>query len=155
MKIIASIILVLFLVVFSPANAEDDFTVEKQKILAVLKQFEEGIQEKNVDKLTGIFMYPDAPLLGVREGSFTGTFDPKRNTAAGLVRTVTGEIDMQERLSGYDFYINGGIASVHCKYEFFRDGKMTNHGTDIFSLVKTPGGWKIMSVIYTVTMTEN
>jgi len=46
--------------------------------------------------------------------------------------------------------IHKEIAVVWAKYDFHREGKFSHCGVDAFNLVKTPEGWKISGIIYTV-----
>jgi hypothetical protein len=46
--------------------------------------------------------------------------------------------------------VRGSLAVVWTPYEFWRDGKTTHCGVDVFELVKQAGAWKIGNVMYTV-----
>ncbi|WP_334179464.1 nuclear transport factor 2 family protein [Pseudoxanthomonas sp.] len=45
---------------------------------------------------------------------------------------------------------DGEIASVNFDYSYLADGKETNWGREMWHLVRTEDGWKIISVIYSV-----
>lgn len=45
---------------------------------------------------------------------------------------------------------DGEIASVNFEYSFLVDSKETNWGREMWHLVRTEAGWKIISVIYSV-----
>ena len=45
------------------------------------------------------------------------------------------------------------MASVAFDYRFLGDGKETNRGQEVWSLVRTDAGWKIVSVIWSLRWT--
>lgn len=45
---------------------------------------------------------------------------------------------------------DGEIGAVAFDYEFLSDGKQTNWGREMWQLVRTEEGWKIISVIWTI-----
>lgn len=47
-------------------------------------------------------------------------------------------------------HIRGSLAIVWTPYEFWRDGKTSHCGVDVFEMVKQDGVWKIGNVMYTV-----
>jgi hypothetical protein len=47
-------------------------------------------------------------------------------------------------------HVRGSLAVVWTPYEFWRDGKTSHCGVDVFELVKQAGAWKIGNVMYTV-----
>lgn len=49
--------------------------------------------------------------------------------------------------------IAGRLASLWAPYDFHRDGKRTHCGINQVNLVKTPEGWRIATLIYTVQTT--
>jgi hypothetical protein len=128
---------------------------DETAIVDVLDQFEQGIREKNHDVLLGVFLNDNAALYGVRDGVHPGGFNPNSNTAKGFADYITGsQATMEEHLIDPKVEIFEGIATAVCTYEFFSDGVMSNYGVDIFSLVKTEKGWKIASIVWSVTVTE-
>jgi len=47
-------------------------------------------------------------------------------------------------------HVRGSLAVVWTPYEFWRDGKTSHCGIDVFELTKQAGAWKIGNVMYTV-----
>jgi hypothetical protein len=47
-------------------------------------------------------------------------------------------------------HVRGSLAIVWTPYEFWRDGKTSHCGVDVFEMVKQDGAWKIGNVMYTV-----
>ncbi len=57
---------------------------------------------------------------------------------------------MLERVWEPEIRIDGMLASVWTRYDFYMDEAFSHCGTDAFHLVKTAAGWKIASIIYTI-----
>ena len=70
-------------------------------------------------------------------------FDPKA-PAAGQ-RPVS-----RERYWDPTVLVRGSIAVVWAPYEFWRDGKTTHCGIDVFDLVKQDGTWRVANIMFTV-----
>lgn len=57
---------------------------------------------------------------------------------------------MRERYWDPVVHVRGRLALVWTPYEFWRDGKTSHCGVDVFELTKQDGAWKIGNVMYTV-----
>lgn len=58
--------------------------------------------------------------------------------------------DFVERGWDGEVEVAGAVATVWLPYDFYRDGSWSHCGVDVFTLVRTPGGWQIASLAYTV-----
>jgi hypothetical protein len=54
-----------------------------------------------------------------------------------------------ERIVITDVRIDGDLASVWAPYKFYLDDKFSHCGVDVFQLMKTAAGWKIIYVVDT------
>ncbi|QTE40322.1 nuclear transport factor 2 family protein [Mucilaginibacter gossypii] len=54
-----------------------------------------------------------------------------------------------ERVTFSDIKIDGPLASVWAPYKFYLDDKYSHCGVDVFQLMKTAGGWKIIYIVDT------
>ncbi|WP_183567075.1 nuclear transport factor 2 family protein [Mucilaginibacter sp. SP1R1] len=54
-----------------------------------------------------------------------------------------------ERVTFKDIKIDGVLASVWAPYKFYLDDKFHHCGVDVFQLMKTTGGWKIIYIVDT------
>jgi hypothetical protein len=54
-----------------------------------------------------------------------------------------------ERVTFSDIKIDGNLASVWAPYKFYISDKFSHCGVDIFQLMKTAGGWKIIYIVDT------
>lgn len=54
-----------------------------------------------------------------------------------------------ERVTFSDIKIDGPLASVWAPYKFYLDDKYSHCGVDVFQLMKTADGWKIIYIVDT------
>ena len=54
-----------------------------------------------------------------------------------------------ERITFNDIKIDGDLASVWAPYKFYLGDKFSHCGVDVFSLMKTASGWKIIYIVDT------
>ncbi|MDB4925096.1 nuclear transport factor 2 family protein [Mucilaginibacter sp.] len=54
-----------------------------------------------------------------------------------------------ERIVFQDIKIDGDLASVWAPYKFYLDDKFSHCGVDVFQLMKTAAGWKIIYIVDT------
>lgn len=54
-----------------------------------------------------------------------------------------------ERITFQDIKIDGDLASVWAPYKFYLDDKFSHCGVDVFQLMKTADGWKIIYIVDT------
>ncbi|MGZ3873495.1 MAG: nuclear transport factor 2 family protein [Mucilaginibacter sp.] len=54
-----------------------------------------------------------------------------------------------ERITYGDIKIDGDLASVWAPYKFYLGDKFSHCGVDVFSLMKTADGWKIIYIVDT------
>ncbi|MBW0177074.1 hypothetical protein [Sediminibacterium sp.] len=53
----------------------------------------------------------------------------------------------------FDIKIHNGIAMAWVPYEFLVNEKFSHCGIDVFTLIQTPAGWKIVNASYTIDQT--
>lgn len=73
--------------------------------------------------------------------------------AAFLTTLATSPVRFLERIWSPTVRITGTVAVVSAPYDFHRDGVFSHCGTDVLTLTKAQGRWRIASVIYTVQRT--
>ena len=59
---------------------------------------------------------------------------------------LMGEVDMEERLTGWQCLIDDGIASVWTPYELYFENKFSHCGVNSFQLIQVQGEWKISMI---------
>ncbi len=90
--------------------------------------------------------------------TLSSTADPIAPTTVARVTTDTAFLRgigsspnrLLERMWEPQALMAGTVALVYAPYDFHIDGKFSHCGTDTFTLVKTPQGWRITHLAYTV-----
>lgn len=71
-------------------------------------------------------------------------------TGAGFLKMIAGGeegVVWEERLLDYKINIDGNLASVWTPYQFYINEELSHCGANLFTLVATEDGWKIMTVV--------
>ena len=83
-----------------------------------------------------------------------GPANPRTQVDSAFVRSLTtGTGALLERYWSPTVSISGPLAQVWAPYDFHRDGVFSHCGVDVFSLLRTPAGWRIAAITYTVKRT--
>ena len=78
----------------------------------------------------------------------------RTQTDSAFVRSLTsGTGALLERYWSPTVSISGPLAQVWTPYDFHRDGVFSHCGIDVFSLLRTPAGWQLAAISYTVKRT--
>ena len=75
---------------------------------------------------------------------------PPAASAASSAAAPASAGSMRERYWDPVVHVRGRLALVWTPYEFWRDGKTSHCGVDVFEMVKQDGVWKIGNVMFTV-----
>jgi hypothetical protein len=138
------ILLFLFAAASVPAQSSD----EKEALAAVQKVFD-GIAAHDGATIRAA-MLPEARVYAARDAAPATV-----STVAETVDRLTGlKEELLERFTAApQVSIHGRIAQVWGEYEFIRGGKFSHCGVDSATLLKTPEGWKISSLVFTAETT--
>ena len=90
-------------------------------------------------------MTPEAFLMAV---GFETTQRTTRDDFAARLADQTRP--MFERMWDPEVRIDGPLATLWAPYDFYRSVEFSHCGIDVFQLAKTPEGWKVVMVSYTV-----
>jgi len=116
-------------------------------VLAVLGEFQHAIAAHDHDAMLRIMLDADVPFRS-------------RDVATGaLYRSTAGEFATfiadtaqtpEERFADVVITERDGLAVLDANYQFLVDGKATNHGREVWTLIQVADGWKITMVTWTV-----
>jgi hypothetical protein len=135
--------LFLLLTVFPLAAAD------REDVISTVQKTFDAMAAHDGTALGALFT-KDARVVAIREtGESSST---AASDFATRISTMTAKI--LERMWNPEVKVSGRLASLWAPYDFHRDGKRTHCGVDQVDLVKTPEGWKIATIIYTV-VTKN
>lgn len=150
----AAVAIVVVAVAVPPASAQPakqpaprHASAEEAAILAVVDQF-----------MIGISTNDNALLARIRiENSFNIVDRPAQAPATGTVVTRrpfspegSKPGNFKERYWDPTVHVRGRLAIVWTPYEFWRDGKTSHCGIDVFELTKEQDTWKIGNAMWTV-----
>ena len=116
-------------------------------VLAAVAEYVNGVSAKDTARMRAVLdpgarydtYLVDSAAGTVRSGSVESQF-PGVASRSGVIRAHTWNSVVQ---------VSDGIASVWTPYEVLVDGRVGWCGTDHFTLLKRPAGWRITSVNYT------
>jgi hypothetical protein len=119
---------------------------QEDQIHALIDNMFQSMARKDTSALRKCFT-PAAQLMTYAYDS-EGNPRAKGDNMKDFLRQVSliGEADIEERLTGWQCFIDDGIASVWAPYEFYYEKKFTHCGVDCFQLLKVQGVWKISMI---------
>jgi hypothetical protein len=121
-------------------------TSDENEAISTVQKLFNGMAAHDAAMIRSVVL-PDARLYSVRgQASPTG-----RAIEEFVTQIASAKGELLERFTTRpSVSIRGSMAQVWGEYEFLRDGKFTHCGVDSVGLFKTPDGWKIATLTYTV-----
>jgi hypothetical protein len=126
----------------APLSAQDD---DRRAVLAVVQQLFDGMREKDTTRMRAA-LHPEARLVttGVRDGvPVVGLVSPTQ-WLSGIPNAGAPVLD--ERLRNPVVHVDMGLASVWVEYTFYLGERLSHCGVDLFHLIKTAEGWRIIDL---------
>ena len=132
----------------SAALHAQDAASDTAAVLEAARAVLEGITTGDTALLRSVTA-PDLRMEGTRSrGSLPST--AAGQTRGELLAMVSRpDAGFVERMWSPTVRIHGRIADVHAPYDFYQDGAFSHCGIDLFQMVETSEGWKVVSVIWT------
>ncbi|MFD0738448.1 nuclear transport factor 2 family protein [Lysobacter koreensis] len=136
------------------------------QIEAVVEAFRAAIIDKDKPRFVALFVpgrvtwqsvRGDDTLRMAREKNPQAakvSIDPNKTHLSFIDGIVAGTQREEEKFRNVKIVTDGDIASVTSDYSFHQGERETNHGQEAWHLVRTDGGWKIASVIWSVNRTS-
>ena len=91
-------------------------------------------------------MLPEATMFAVQHADSVRRYSA---TAQSVVATTKITSVFLERGFAHDVKVSGPLAVAWVPYDFYRDGKWSHCGIDVFTLLRVNGRWMIASLAYT------
>lgn len=152
MRLLLAVILAASLA--APARAADTDAIRQ-----VVQQFQSAIVARDGKTLGSLFVQDGGSWLSVLDDAAYAAAKA-RNPAAKKSMASTwqkfadfvqrSDKPVEERFHDVRIDTNGTVASVWFDFDFLVDGKVTNHGSETWQLVRTDDGWKIQAMLYSV-----
>jgi len=128
-------------------------------IRQVVQQFQAAIVAHDGKALGGLFVPEGGAWLSVLDDA-TYAAAKARNPAASRLEPSTwrqfadmvqhGARPVEERFYDVRIETNGTVGSVWFDFDFLVSGKVNNHGSETWQLVRTDDGWKIQAMLFSV-----
>ena len=129
-----------------PSQAEEAEENRYGVLLAAAALFQ-AMHDRDTAALDTL-LHPRAQIVAVSERG-VGV-----RTAAEWIPTVAQSAEaLRERMWDTEVEIDGDLATLWAPYDFHRGERFSHCGTDAFQFVRERGGWKLISVAFTVRTT--
>jgi hypothetical protein len=141
------------------ANATPDPDVAGIK--SVIETFRAAILTKDKSALESLpasenIMFVPAYDADTLAGIRTVRPTVKRSDASSYARFVKGVVtnpaQLEEKFFNIKIHSDGSIATVWFDYSFIENGNVTNWGHESWGLIHTDGGWRISSIVFSITL---
>lgn len=156
----------LFAASLVPAHAKDATpdiqAASRTQIQQLVEQFKAAIKAHDGEGIRKLFLPGGSWLQGLDEASWNqvkGKKPEARQFMPGdyqkfsqFVGSATKPIE--ETFDNIRIETDGTIGTVYFDYTFLESGKPTNHGAETWQLVRTPEGWKISAMLYSVILDD-
>lgn len=149
--------IILFFACFHFSLYADERREDHHKqLVKVVDDFMTAIIEKDEQAFTTLFYSNSTPWLGVnpqkRKGELPSNDGIIYATHLGFIGWIASSKEkIEEKYWDLDVKSDGDIASVYFKYSLHIGEYKMNWGDEGWNLIRTPEGWKIVSVIYSAT----
>lgn len=118
---------------------------EKDDVIGAVQRTFDAMQARDANAIRAA-MLAEAQLYVVLEDGRVRA-NPLEKFAASI---AAAKEPLLERMWKPRVLISGRLATVWTKYDFHRGGKFSHCGIDAIHLLKTPEGWKVASIAYTM-----
>ena len=140
-------------------------TQSEMEIEQIVNTFKSAIIDKDKETFESLFYSEEIPWVAVFSDEMVAA---RRETNPDFPRSINfgkfgppvnmiadDESRQEEKIWDLQIDTDGYLGSVHFQYSDHQNGEKKAFGTEAWDLVKEDSGWKIVSVIYTVTEVAN
>jgi hypothetical protein len=136
----------LLLSAAAPAGTRD--ADERRAVLAAAQQLFDALAARDPAAVMTAVV-PEGTISGhvTRDGTTRFFADRWQDWADGLRE---GNERLEERMHDPRVRIRGNMASIWTEYSFYRDGRFSHCGVDLFDMAKVDGRWRVLNITFTV-----
>ena len=133
------------------AQASGERPAVHDTIVGVVEDFFTAMETRDTAALTRLFL-PDARSAVI---GYQGDSSAVGGSSMAEFRAQLPSIErtLLERMWNPQVLVHRGLAVVWTPYDFHVGGRFSHCGVDAFTLLRTPEGWRISGVAYTVETT--
>ncbi len=118
----------------------------QQQVLATMQKLWQGMRTRDTTLLKSVFA-DEARLYGIRQaqdGTQTVRALPASDFIAAVAKSTRGP--WIERTFNPEVRIDDTVATIWAEYDFHLGSEFSHCGIDALQLLRTSGGWKIVSI---------
>lgn len=143
-----NIFIIIFLLCSPAVFAQDTDNGDKNKVIAIVNRFFEALEKKDTVLYRSLVMR-NAQIWVTRKHNDT-LQTPMRSFADDMKQLPSFRETLYEKPISCEVNLHRNIATVWAPYTFHLGHKLTHCGIDVFTLLRTTEGWKIVSAVYSV-----
>jgi hypothetical protein len=143
-----TILLGLLLLSCTSLMAQETETAGKKAVISIVHKFFESLEKKDTALYSSLVMRNAQIWVSRKRNDSLQT--PMRSFAEDIEKLPSFKETLYEKALGYEVKIHHNIAVVWAPYSFHYNTRLSHCGIDVFTLLKTATGWKIVSTVYTV-----
>lgn len=140
----------LFTILFLSITITSFAQSNEEQIKASINQVFDGMR-KNDTTIIRQVLHPSCFLKSVGKTK-TGEVKLQEDQIIDWLKSVGTKregVMLDERLTAYDIKIDGDMAIAWTPYEFYVNDKFNHCGVNVFTMMKTDKGWKIIGIVDT------
>lgn len=129
-------------------QAQEAETADKKAVIRIIDQFFEALEKKDTALYSSLVMRNAQIWVSRKRNDSLQT--PMRSFAEDIQKLPLYKETLHEKAFSYKVSLHQHIAVVWAPYSFHLNTTLSHCGIDVFTLLKTTTGWKIVSTVYTV-----
>lgn len=136
--------LMVVVVVVAPLGVAAQSATDEAAVQKVVEDLFAHMKAGDADAMAGL-MHDEIRLVStsVRDGAPVS----RVVEVDGWLQSVgSSQRELDERIYDTEVRVSGGLAMVWTSYDLFVDGVHSHCGVDLFDLVRTADGWKIIGI---------
>lgn len=130
--------------ILAQKTAPDD----KKIVIGIVNRFFEALEKKDTALYSSLVMRNAQIWVSRKRNDSLQT--PMRSFAEDIQKLPLYKETLYEKAFTYKVSLHQHIAVVWAPYSFHLNTTLSHCGIDVFTLLKTTTGWKIVSTVYTV-----
>ncbi len=142
------ILLLVLLLTSTYSYARQNEEEEKKQILQKLNSFFKVLENKDT-AIYNTLVFANAQIWTVRNQNDT-LKNSMRSFADDMKKLIAMNNVIEEHPLSFEIKIHNDIAVAWVPYTLSLSGKFSHCGVDVFTLLKTSDGWKIVNASYSV-----
>ncbi|MEM8562149.1 MAG: nuclear transport factor 2 family protein [Pseudomonadota bacterium] len=144
----ALILMIATLACATPGANEDAKQQLEKEIMATVNRFLHAVNTADTALMEELIRPEAMTYARIQESH--GKFTTKARQQAHFLEDLRQDPQYYERIWDPVILVDEQIAAVWAQYDFYVGGEFSHCGTDLFTLVRENGAWKIANSVWTV-----